>query len=50
MFGVTRTLIGDYQRHDGAAPAADVRGPWYSLDYVFVMEPGESVLPAPPIK
>ncbi len=51
VFGVTRTLIGDYQLHqDGGAPAADVTGPWYSFDYVFVMEPGESVLPAPPIK
>ncbi len=51
VFGVTRTLIGDYQRHDGGtAPADDVTGPWYSLDYVFVMEPGDSALPMPPIR
>ena len=50
VFGVTRTLIGDYKLHQGSAPAADVAGPWYSFDYTFVMEPGESVLPKPPIK
>jgi catechol 1,2-dioxygenase len=51
VFGVTRALIGDYQRHEsGPAPAPDVQGPWYSLDYTFVMEPGDSVLPIPPIK
>ena len=51
MFGVTRALIGDYRRHEGGEPpAADVTGPWYTLDYTFVMEPGASVLPKPPIK
>src|SRR6266571_4053089 len=45
QFGVTRRLIGDYVRHEnGAAPAPDVAGPWYSLDHTFVMEPGESRL------
>ncbi len=24
--------------------------PWYSLDYTYVMERGEAVLPRPPIK
>ena len=51
VFGVTRTLIGDYQRHEsGTPPASDVTAPWYTFDYTFVMEPGESVLPKPPIK
>ena len=51
QFGVTRALIGDFIRHDEPHPtAADVSPPWYSLDYVYVMEPGEAVLPRPPIK
>ena len=50
QFGVTRALVGDYVRHDGGAPAADVTGEWYSLDQTFVMEPGKSRLPKPPIQ
>ena len=50
QFGVTRALIGDYVRHEGAAPAPDVKGEWYSLDQTFVMEPGKSRLPKPPIQ
>ena len=49
QFGVTRALIGDYRKHDGKAPAADVTGDWYSLAQTFVMEPGEARLPKPPI-
>ena len=49
QFGVTRHLIGEYVRHDEPAPAGDVKGPWYSLDYTFTMEPGRSRLPRPPI-
>jgi catechol 1,2-dioxygenase len=49
QFGVTRALIGDYVRHDGPAPAADVNGEWYSLDQTFVMEKGVAKLPKPPI-
>jgi hydroxyquinol 1,2-dioxygenase len=49
QFGVTRALIGNYVRNDGPAPAADVSGPWYSLEQIFVMEPGRSRLPKPPI-
>jgi catechol 1,2-dioxygenase len=50
QFGVTRHLIGNYVRHDsGPAPAADVAGLWYSLDYTFVMERGASRLPRAPI-
>jgi protocatechuate 3,4-dioxygenase beta subunit len=50
QFGVTRALVGDYVRHVGGAPAADVTGGWYSLDQTFVMEPGKSRLPKPPIQ
>ena len=50
QFGVTRALIGDYRRHTEKAPAADVKGEWYSLDQTFVMEPGKSRLPKPPIE
>jgi len=50
QFGVTRALVGDYVRHSGKAPAPDVRGDWYSLDQTFVVEPGKSRLPKPPIQ
>lgn len=51
VFGVTSALVGDYRRHDqGEPPAADVRAPWYTLNYRFVMETGEAILPKPPIK
>jgi catechol 1,2-dioxygenase len=40
QFGVTRALIGNYARQaDGS----------YSLEFTFVLEPGESWLPKPPI-
>jgi catechol 1,2-dioxygenase len=51
QFGVTKALMGDYVRHDEAHPSDPaVTAPWYSLDYTYVMEPGETVLPKPPIK
>jgi catechol 1,2-dioxygenase len=50
VFGVTRRLVGGFARQDGSPPAADAGTPWFALDYTFVMEPGEAVLPAPPIK
>jgi len=50
QFGVTQALIGQYVLHDQeAAPAADVTGPWYSLEHHFVIEPGEATLPRSPI-
>ncbi|MEN9631302.1 MAG: hypothetical protein RJA10_4530 [Pseudomonadota bacterium] len=50
QFAVTRALVGQFVRHaDGAAPAADVQGEWYTLDHQFVIEPGEDRLPRPPI-
>lgn len=51
QFGVTKTLTGDFVRHDEPHPSAPATlPPWYSLDYVYVLEPGEAVLPRPPIK
>jgi catechol 1,2-dioxygenase len=50
QFAVTKKLIGQYVLHENqAAPAADVSGAWYSLDYHFTIEPGESRLPRAPI-
>lgn len=51
QFGVTEATTGNYVRHD--APHPDDPGlptPWYSLDYTYVMERGEPILPRPPIK
>lgn len=50
QFGVTRALVGDFVRHEEPAPDADVVAPWYSLDFTFRVEAGESRLPRPPIK
>jgi catechol 1,2-dioxygenase len=50
QFGVTRALIGPFTHHTDQAPAADVAGEWYGLDYVFKLERGEAKLPRPPIK
>lgn len=51
QFGVTRATIGDFRRHDEPHPGdPSVPVPWYSLDYVFALEPGEAKLPRPPIK
>jgi len=51
QFGVTRALTGNFVPHSEPHPTArDVGTPWYSLDYTYVMEPGEAVLPKPPIK
>jgi hydroxyquinol 1,2-dioxygenase len=50
QFGVTHALIGHYVRHDKEpAPAPDVTGPWYSLDYTFGIEPGIAKWPRAPI-
>ena len=51
QFGVTHALMGDCIRHTDAHPFdSSVSSPWYSLDYQYVMEAGETVLPKPPIK
>ncbi len=51
QFGVTQALLGDFVRHDEPHPRhADAGTPWWSLDYTYVMEPGEAVLPRAPIR
>jgi catechol 1,2-dioxygenase len=51
QFGVTRALVGHFQRHDEAHPTdPQIEAPWYTLDHTLVMEPGEARLPRPPIK
>ena len=51
QFGVTRALLGDYVRHDEPHPSdPTIRAPWYALDYTYVMEAGDAILPQPPIK
>jgi catechol 1,2-dioxygenase len=51
QFGVTRALTGSFIRHEDSHPTEpEITPPWYSLDHVYVMEPGEAVLPTPPIK
>jgi catechol 1,2-dioxygenase len=52
QFGVTRALIATYVRHevgDEPVPAPDVTEPWYTMDYQFIVEPGEAWLPTPPV-
>ena len=54
QFGVTQAVTGHFERH-GEPPAnhpapADLTTPWYSLDFTFHMEAGESRLPRAPIK
>jgi catechol 1,2-dioxygenase len=50
QFAVTQALVGHYVLHtDTPAPDLQVKGDWYSLDYTFVIEPGENRLPKPPI-
>jgi catechol 1,2-dioxygenase len=51
QFGVTKALLGRFEQH--ATPHPDwpeATTPWWSLDHRLVMEPGEAVLPKPPIK
>ena len=48
VFGVTRALVGGFERHEGPAPDG-TEGEWYSLGYAFTLEPGEARLPRPPI-
>lgn len=50
VFGVTQALVGTYVQHLEPHTDPEVSIPWYSLDYAFTMSPGESTLPAPPIK
>jgi catechol 1,2-dioxygenase len=50
QFGVTRALIGRYEMHENEpAPVPEVAGTWYSLQHTFILQPGESWLPTPPV-
>jgi catechol 1,2-dioxygenase len=48
-FGVTKYLIGQFERHSGPAPEPGVEGDWYTMEHTLVMTPGIAALPAPPI-
>ncbi len=51
QFGVTRALVGGFVRHDEPHPSNPaVNPPWHSLDHAYVLQPGETELPKPPIK
>jgi len=49
QFGVTRSLIGHYHRHDAPNAKHGLASPWYSLDQRLTLEPGEARRPRPPI-
>jgi hydroxyquinol 1,2-dioxygenase len=50
QFGVTRGLVKHFLAHGNEpAPTAGIKGTWYSLEHTFVLQPGESWLPTPPI-
>jgi catechol 1,2-dioxygenase len=50
QFGVTRALVGQYVLHENEpAPAADVKGRWYTLEHRFTIARGDDALPPPPI-
>lgn len=51
QFGVTKALLGNFVRHNKPHPIDQaVTTLWYSLDYTYVMQPGATILPKPPIK
>jgi catechol 1,2-dioxygenase len=51
QFGVTQVTLADFVRHDEPHPTgSDIAGSWYSLNYTYVLERGQKVLPKPPIK
>jgi len=50
QYGVTKALVVDYALHEsGPAPAPDVKGPWYSIEFDFTIEAGEARRPRAPI-
>jgi hydroxyquinol 1,2-dioxygenase len=50
QFGVTRGLVKHFLAHENEpAPRAGIKGTWYSLEHTFLVQPGESWLPTPPI-
>jgi protocatechuate 3,4-dioxygenase beta subunit len=49
QFGVTRALLGNFVRHDEAAPELGFAAAWYSLDQRLILERGEARRPRAPI-
>lgn len=50
QFGVTRALLARYELHENEPPSMPgVTGAWYSLQHTFILQPGESWLPTPPV-
>jgi catechol 1,2-dioxygenase len=49
QFGVTRALIGDFERHDAPAPELGFLAPWYCLAQRLTLERGEARRPRAPI-
>jgi catechol 1,2-dioxygenase len=50
QFGVTRALVANYKLHENEPiPVSGVTEPWFSLEHTFVLQPGESWLPTPPV-
>ncbi len=51
QFGVTSRLTGNYIRHDEQHPNfPNFARPWFSVEYRFVIEPGDAKLPRAPIR
>src|SRR5246500_2387999 len=51
VFGVTRDLVGKFERHEvGTGPHRDAQEPYYTLECSFVLGEGVSTYPTPPIK
>jgi hydroxyquinol 1,2-dioxygenase len=50
QFGVTRALVARYELHENEpTPDREAAGAWYSLQHTFILQPGESWLPTPPV-
>ena len=50
QFGVTRALIGNYERHDKSDAGLGFDAPWYSVQQRFTLEQGEARRPRAPIQ
>ncbi|WP_427306999.1 dioxygenase [Cupriavidus sp. H39] len=49
-FGVHQSLVGRFERIDsGQSPWGEIRAPFYTFHFDFVLEPGDQVFPTPPI-
>jgi catechol 1,2-dioxygenase len=49
QFGATRALLGNFVRHEEAAPDLGFTPPWYSLDQRLILECGETHRPSAPV-